>query len=204
MQAIMTEERQTGLLVSQGTDMSADEEVESGPGLRIALPFVTFTPQRRASSRPRLSNRQGRLQSPTLVEIDNSRKGRLFLKFRSKSACRMPIYAYHSHIEEGKSRENAVGMENRPRTRERKQGNAFEIMRLLSQSRKKRSIDTGLELAAVKLSSPAIRRTPVLDKRPRSKVWSVRQSIRRQMEVGPFRPLDLESKESRKSALHWL
>lgn len=204
MKAIMTEERQTGLLVSQGTGMSADEEGESGPGLRIALPFVTFTPQRRASSRPRLTYRQGRLQSPTLVEIDNSRKGRLFLKFRSKSACRMPISAYQSHIEAGKSRENTVGMENRPRTRDRKQRSAFEIMRLLSQSRKKRSIDTGLELAAVKMSSPACRRTLVIDKRPRSKVWSVRQSIRRQLEAGPFQPLDLESKEGRKSALHWL
>lgn len=196
----MTEERQRALLVSKGTETTPSDLEEAGPGLHIALPFVTFTPQRRTYSRARLSNRQGKLQSPTLVEISNSRKGKLFLKCRSKSACKMPISAHHLDVAEGKAGENAGGTENRPKTRERKPGSAFEIMRLLSQSRKKPPTNSGLELAAVKLCSPAC--GPVLDRRPRSKMWSVRQSIRRQ--ISGCRPLDLESKESRKLALHWL
>ena len=200
----MTAERQRALFMSQGTAVSPSDLEEAGPGLHIALPFVTFTPQRRTSSRPRISNRQGKLQSPTLVEIDNSRKGKLFLKCRSKSACKMPIRAGYWGVAEGKAWENAGGIENRPKTRERKPGSAFEIMRLLSQSRQKHSIDSGLELAAVKIYSPVYRGVVGLDRRPRSKMWSVRQSIRRQIEAWPCRPLDPDNKESGKSAIHWL
>ena len=200
MKQIMSSDRHVRLQISQGTGMTPrDRDSDDyGPGLRIALPVITFTPHRRASSRPRLSNRCVRLRSPTLVEVDNSLGSKLILKTRSKSACRMA----RSKCDIGEENKCKDQGESRCKTKEKKQGSGFAAMLFLSQARKKKSMDA-VELTAVKLASPA-RSPAIMVGRQGSKVWSVRQSIRRTIEAGPSRGFDLDHKEARRLALYWL